>query len=173
MDAGRFIRIHILPGGVMPERKSSGAIGYDVCLRAIVSSGEMDPQNPYLRKTLFDFQNLPTDPEILKHITRVANGDGSEELVYRMEPGESVLGGIGFVTEMPFPVFYWVAPRSGLATKSGITVTNAPGMVDPDYRGEAGVLVLYFTNSINLAEIIFRRFEARGAMCAGRHMRDE
>ena len=44
--------------------------------------------------------------------------------------------------DWPFPMFYWVAPRSGLASRWGITVTNAPGTVDPDYRGEAGVLTL-------------------------------
>ncbi len=84
-------------------------------------------------------------------------------MVYRMYPNESVLVGIGFVTAMPFPLFYWVAPRSGLASRYGITVTNAPGTVDPDYRGEAGVLV-YNRNqhcfdlkrNMRIAQIIFQ-----------------
>lgn len=80
-----------------------------------------------------------------------------------MDPLESVLVGIGFVTALPFPMFYWVAPRSGLASKWGITVTNAPGTVDPDYRGEAGVLVynrndkpFALKRGMRIAQIIFQ-----------------
>jgi len=35
-----------------------------------------------------------------------------------------------------------VRPRSGLAIKHGITVVNAPGTIDPDYRGEIGILLV-------------------------------
>jgi len=56
-----------------------------------------------------------------------------------------------------------VAPRSGLASKWGITVTNAPGTIDPDYRGEAGVLVYNRNNhpydlkhNMRIAQIIFQ-----------------
>lgn len=35
-----------------------------------------------------------------------------------------------------------VCPRSGLADKNGVTVLNAPGIVDSDYRGEVGVLLI-------------------------------
>ena len=153
------VRICILPGGHLPERKTSGAIGYDVYLRAIISPTEMDLENPNLRKTLFDFKTVPPDELVARHVKEVDRG----KLVYRMDPGESVLVGIGFMTEMPYPMFYWVAPRSGLASRHGITVTNAPGTVDPDYRGEAGVLI-YNRNSLcfdlehgmRIAQIIFQ-----------------
>lgn len=152
------IEIHVLEGGKLPERQTPGAIGFDVFLRVIVSPMEMDADKPHLRKTLFDFHNWPNDEEILKHIQE-ENG----ELVYMMEPQESVLGGIGFITAMVFPMFYWVAPRSGLAAKYGITVTNAPGTVDPDYRGEAGVLIYNRNNhcfalkkDMRIAQIIFQ-----------------
>ncbi|MFN7088676.1 MAG: hypothetical protein ACK4NX_02585, partial [Candidatus Paceibacteria bacterium] len=115
----------------MPEMKTSGAIGFDVAIRAIISPLEMDPVNPILRKTLFDFENIPTaNPYIERHIVIVPSRTGNI-MAYQMEPGESVLFGIGFITEMDWPMFYWVAPRSGLAAKWGITVTNAPGTVDP------------------------------------------
>ncbi len=157
------IELHILPGGRAPERKTKGAIGYDAYLRAVVSSSEMDERNSNLRKLLFDFENPPKDPKIRKHIHWVSDEKGGKEMVYRMQPHESVLVGIGFVTAMPFPLFYWVAPRSGLASRWGITVTNAPGTVDPDYRGEAGVLV-YNRNrhcfdlkrNMRIAQIIFQ-----------------
>ncbi|MBI4136118.1 MAG: hypothetical protein HY481_00995 [Candidatus Vogelbacteria bacterium] len=152
------VRIHLLPGGKMPERQTAGAIGFDVWLRAIVSPTKMDPLCSYLRETLFDFRTQPTDSTVAHHVFEV---DG--RLIYRMDPGESVLVGIGFITEMQFPMFYWVAPRSGLASKWGITVTNAPGTVDPDYRGEAGVLVynrnpthFNLRSEIRIAQIIFQ-----------------
>lgn len=135
------VRIHLLPGGKMPERKTPGAIGFDAAIRAVVSPMEMDPINPILRKTLFDFNDVPKDnPYTERHIV-IVPGQSGNQLAYQMDPEESVLVGIGFITEMEWPMFYWIAPRSGLAAKWGITVTNSPGTVDPDYRGEAGVLV--------------------------------
>jgi len=152
------LSICALPGGKLPERKTKGAIGYDTYLRAVVSVNEMDSYNPNLRKTLFDFKNMPTDNEVARHVFKV-----EDRLVYRMDPGESVLVGIGFVAQMLFPMFYWVAPRSGLASRWGITVTNAPGTVDPDYRGEAGVLVYNrketpfdLEHDMRIAQIIFQ-----------------
>lgn len=158
------VKIHVLPGGILPERKSKGAIGYDVCIRAIVSPYEMDLINPKLRKTLFDFMTMPEDPVVAPHIVMgFREAAKEEEYMYRMAAGESVLVGLGFTTEMVFPMFYWMAPRSGLASRYGITVTNAPGTVDPDYRGEAGVLVLNrntttfdLHHGMRIAQIIFQ-----------------
>ena len=39
-----------------------------------------------------------------------------------------------------------VRPRSGLAAKHGITVLNAPGTIDADYRGEIGVILVNLSN---------------------------
>lgn len=158
------IQLFVLPGGKLPKRQTEGAIGYDVHLRAVVSPFGMDPQNPSLRKTLFDFSRKPApseDFEEMQAARHVHEEDG--ELVYRLGPGESVLVGAGFATAMPDGLFYWVAPRSGLASKHRITVTNAPGTVDPDYRGEAGVLVLNIgekhfdlRHNMRIAQVIFQ-----------------
>lgn len=152
------IRMYLLPGGIKPERQSEGAAGYDVAIRAVISKTEKDSCGIF-RKTLFDFESEPDDPNVSGQVQSI-NG----ELKYRMEPGESVLVGIGFVTVMPPDMFYWIAPRSGLAAKYGITVTNAPGTVDSDYRGEAGVLVFNNTEKrfdlykgLRVAQIIFQR----------------
>ena len=158
------VKILTLPGGRMPERKTDGAIGYDVSIRAIVSPSEMDPNHKILRKTLFDFERMPDDPFVTRHIIQQPSEDGkSTVLVYEMEPQESILVGIGFCTEMNFPLFYWVAPRSGLSSRYGLTVTNAPGTVDPDYRGEAGVLVynrndkpFRISRGMRIAQVIFQ-----------------
>lgn len=156
------VKVFTLPGGAMPERQTSGAIGFDVRARAIVSATDMDTVNPNLRRTVFDFQTIPADERVRGQVFELPSGNGGRELVYRLQPGESVLVGIGFVTEMTFPTFYWVAPRSGLAAKFNIQVTNAPGTVDPDYRGEAGVLVLNrgpnafdLRRNMRIAQIIF------------------
>lgn len=157
------VRIYLLPGGKMPERKTAGAIGFDAAIRAVVSATEMDSKNPILRKTLFDFNEVPKDnPYTERHIV-MTPGESGALLAYQMDPGESVLVGIGFITEMEFPMFYWVAPRSGLAAKWGITVTNSPGTVDPDYRGEAGVLVynrnahpFFLHKDMRIAQIVFQ-----------------
>jgi dUTP pyrophosphatase len=156
------VRIHPLPGSIFPERKTNGAIGFDVGLRAIVSSWEMDPEKPYLRKTLFDFKTMPADPGMRGHVLQERGASDPSELVYRLFPGESVTGGVGFVTAMPFPMFYWDTPRSGLASKWRITLGNAPGTVDPDYRGEAGVVIknesreaYHLKHNMRIAQCIF------------------
>lgn len=152
------IKMYVLPGGRMPKRMSKGAIGYDAWIRAVVSATEMDPQNPALRKTLFDFKTIPSDPKIARRVVETPNG-----LVYRLKPGNSALVGIGCITEMPYPLFYWLAPRSGLASKFLITVANAPGTVDPDYRGEAAAIVVNngkmpfdLTADMRIVQLIFQ-----------------
>jgi dUTP pyrophosphatase len=157
-----FIRIHVLPGGALPMRQTPEAIGYDVYARAIVSPTQMDPANPNLRLTVFDFITIPDDEHVRGQVFDLPGRDG-RELVYRLAPNESVLVGVGFVTQMTYPMSYWVAPRSGLASKYGIQVTNAPGTVGPDYRGEAGVLVLNrgphhfdLRRGMRIAQIIFQ-----------------
>ena len=57
-------------------------------------------------------------------------------------PGHRVLVPTGLIVAMPDGFEAQVRPRSGLALKHGITVLNAPGTVDSDYRGEVGVLLI-------------------------------
>ncbi len=64
-------------------------------------------------------------------------------------PGEIVLLGCGFAIAVPDGFEAQVRPRSGLAARSGITVVNAPGTIDPDYRGEVKVAL------INLGQAAF------------------
>jgi dUTP pyrophosphatase len=57
-------------------------------------------------------------------------------------PGERALVGTGVSIALPDGYAAFVVPRSGLATKHGITIVNAPGTVDAGYRGEIKVTVL-------------------------------
>ncbi|MDQ2094656.1 dUTP diphosphatase [Rhodalgimonas zhirmunskyi] len=59
-----------------------------------------------------------------------------------LEPGARALVPCGFRMEIPEGYEVQVRPRSGLALKHGITLPNAPGTIDADYRGELGVIVM-------------------------------
>jgi dUTP pyrophosphatase len=57
-------------------------------------------------------------------------------------PGARALVPTGLAIALPPGFEMQVRPRSGLALKHGVTVLNAPGTVDADYRGEVGVILL-------------------------------
>jgi dUTP pyrophosphatase len=57
----------------------------------------------------------------------------------RIGPGEIRLIGCGFAVAIPAGYEIQVRPRSGLAVRHGVTVINAPGTIDADYRGEIKV----------------------------------
>jgi dUTP pyrophosphatase len=59
-----------------------------------------------------------------------------------LEPGARALVGVGLAVEIPPGHAGLVLPRSGLAVRHGITVLNAPGLVDSGYRGELRVALL-------------------------------
>jgi dUTP pyrophosphatase len=59
-----------------------------------------------------------------------------------LAPGERALIPTGFALEVPTGWEVQVRPRSGLALKHGVTVLNAPGTIDSDYRGPVGVLLV-------------------------------
>jgi dUTP pyrophosphatase len=59
-----------------------------------------------------------------------------------IEPGARELVPTGLRLELPEGFEGQVRPRSGLALKSGVTVLNAPGTIDSDYRGEVGVILI-------------------------------
>lgn len=59
-----------------------------------------------------------------------------------LEPGERVLVATGVAVEIPDGQAGFVLPRSGLAARHGISLVNAPGLIDSGYRGELSVLLL-------------------------------
>jgi len=59
-----------------------------------------------------------------------------------IEPGDHALIKTGFAMALPDHYEAQIRPRSGLALKHGITVLNAPGTIDADYRGEVGVILI-------------------------------
>jgi dUTP pyrophosphatase len=83
-----------------------------------------------------------------------------------LRPGERALVPTGLILELPEGVEAQVRPRSGLALKHGLTVLNAPGTIDSDFRGEVKVLLANLGNvdvTINygtrIAQLVFARYE--------------
>lgn len=61
-------------------------------------------------------------------------------------PGQRALIPTGLRVELPQGYEMQIRPRSGLALKHGVTVANAPGTIDADYRGEIGVILINLGN---------------------------
>ncbi|HKA28397.1 MAG TPA: dUTP diphosphatase, partial [Candidatus Binatia bacterium] len=59
-----------------------------------------------------------------------------------LAPGERMLVPTGIAIALPQGHEAQVRPRSGLALRDGVTVLNAPGTIDADYRGEIQVLLV-------------------------------
>ena len=63
-----------------------------------------------------------------------------------LQPLERAIVKTGLYIELPLGYEAQVRPRSGLAAKKGISVLNAPGTIDADYRGEIGVILVNLSN---------------------------
>ncbi|HIP23802.1 MAG TPA: dUTP diphosphatase [Rhodobacteraceae bacterium] len=59
-----------------------------------------------------------------------------------LKPMQRFLVPTGLAIEIPYGFEMQIRPRSGLALKHGITMVNAPGTIDSDYRGEVGVVLI-------------------------------
>jgi dUTP pyrophosphatase len=59
-----------------------------------------------------------------------------------LRPGQRALVPTGITLEIPRGLEGQIRPRSGLAARKGVTVLNAPGTVDSDYRGEVQVILV-------------------------------
>lgn len=68
------------------------------------------------------------------------------ETAVTLQPLERAIIKTGLFIELPIGTEAQVRPRSGLAAKKGITVLNAPGTIDADYRGEIGVILVNLSN---------------------------
>lgn len=95
---------------------------------------------------MIDVPLLPLDPDLAMP-TVARPGDAGADLVAR-EAAELAPGGgralvpVGAVVAIPEGYAGFVLPRSGLALHHGVTVLNAPGLVDAGYRGELQVLLV-------------------------------
>jgi len=79
---------------------------------------------------------------------------------------ERVIIGTGLKMALPEGYEAQVRPRSGLAAKHGISVLNAPGTIDADYRGEIGVILVNLSNKPftvqpgeRIAQLVIAKYE--------------
>ena len=63
-----------------------------------------------------------------------------------LRPGTIMAIPTGFAMQLPTGYEAQIRPRSGLALKHGVTIANAPGTIDSDYRGEIAVILLNNSN---------------------------
>lgn len=86
-----------------------------------------------------------------------------------LKPLERSIVGTGLFIELPIGYEAQVRPRSGLAAKKGITVLNAPGTVDADYRGEIGVILVNLSNE----DFVIENGERIAQLVIAKHERAE
>ncbi|HEX9379953.1 MAG TPA: dUTP diphosphatase [Gaiellaceae bacterium] len=77
---------------------------------------------------------------------RAYEGDAGLDLaaceLVELAPGERAIVGTGLAVAIPEGYAGFVQPRSGLADRHGISIVNAPGLIDSGYRGELKVILL-------------------------------
>lgn len=90
----------------------------------------------------------------------------SAEPDFVLAPGERRLVATGLAVELPAGVEGQVRPRSGLALRHGLTMPNAPGTIDSDYRGELKVILqnggtepIAIARGDRIAQLVFARYE--------------
>lgn len=82
-----------------------------------------------------------------------------------LRPGDKAIIPLGFKMALPEGYEAQIRPRSGISFKRGIDIPNAPGTVDPDYRGEVGVIVKnaspwdeVITHGERIAQMVIQEF---------------
>ena len=114
---------------------------------------------------------LASNPDLPLPSRQTAHAAGydvsSAEADLVLAPGERRAVGTGLTFEIPEGYEMQVRPRSGLALKHGITLPNAPGTIDADYRGELKVILqnggsepFTIRRGERIAQLVFARHEA-------------
>jgi len=96
-----------------------------------------------------------------------AGADLRTRIDFSLRPGERILVPTGVSLALPHGFVALIHPRSGLATKHGLTIVNAPGTVDAGYRGEIAVTLLNtdssetlnFKRGDRIAQLVIQRVE--------------
>ncbi|MGP6173022.1 dUTP diphosphatase [Corynebacterium sp. A21] len=103
--------------------------------------------------------------------TRAHRGDAGVDLYaaedLTLEAGQRGLVGTGVALALPLGTVGLVHPRSGLAARQGLSIVNAPGTVDADYRGEIKVNLINLdpvekieiTRGMRIAQLLIQRVE--------------
>lgn len=102
---------------------------------------------------------------------RAHRGDAGVDLYaaedLTLAPGHRGLVGTGVALALPLGTVGLVHPRSGLAARAGLSIVNAPGTIDADYRGEVKVNLINLdpresieiTRGMRIAQLLIQRVE--------------
>lgn len=113
---------------------------------------------------------LPNNPDLPLPSRQTGGSAGfdlaSAEPDFVLSPGERRAVATGLSIELPHGVEGQVRPRSGLALRHGLTMPNAPGTIDSDYRGELKVILqnggaqpVTIARGDRIAQLVFARYE--------------
>ena len=116
---------------------------------------------------------INTSPNDLPHYETLASAGmdlrAHIDTPIQLAPMERTIVKTGLFIELPVGFEAQVRPRSGLAAKKGITVLNAPGTVDADYRGEIGVILI----NLSAEEFVIENGERIAQLVIAKHERAE
>ena len=123
-----------------------------------------------MRKVTMQIKIINKSAHALPHYETIASAGmdlraNIEESII-LKPLERTIVPTGLFLELPIGIEAQVRPRSGLAIKKGVTVLNAPGTVDADYRGEVGVILINLSseeftieNGERIAQLVIAKHE--------------
>lgn len=127
----------LYPDAIIPTRQTAMAIGYDAY--AYINNRQIKTYNAFNEVSEMTLYSSPI----------------------RIMPDTRTLIPFGFRATLPEGIEAQIRSRSGLVLKSGITVANQPGTIDPDYTGEWGVILentsakeFYITHGDRVAQIV-------------------
>lgn len=113
----------------------------------------MSPRNLVIERSRNEYMKIKiinkSNHELPSYETNASAGmdlRANLETAVVLKPLERTIIKTGLFIELPIGIEAQVRPRSGLAAKKGITVLNAPGTIDADYRGEIGVILVNLSN---------------------------
>lgn len=116
----------------------------------------MNPDDPIVLVELLTDHPSFADPDAAR-LAPARPGDAGIDLVacesVVLAPGERAAVSAGIRIALPEGVEGQVRPRSGRALREGLTVVNAPGTIDPGYRGPVKVLLLNAAPAVEAAEL--------------------
>lgn len=114
-----------------------------------------------------EFTRLRNEAQAPRYATL---GDAGADITttdsFYLSPGEQIVVGTGIAIAVPMGYAAFVHPRSGLAARYGISVTNAPGTIDSGYRGEVKAILINhgdypvrFEPGDRIAQLVIQRYE--------------
>ena len=143
----------------LPKYETEGAAGMDLMANLPIYSKEED----YRDIDCFKAKTKGKDVGFI--IRQIPNADKHEMVLIIAPQGRAIIP-TGLYIEVPKGYKADVKSRSGLAIKAGVCVLNADGLIDEDYRGEVGVILVnhndtefVIKNGDKIAQLVITKYE--------------